>query len=196
MILQRGLSQWAPKRRVGCEMLEGAIWQTKVAAKWLKCYSGRLLVICVFLLNLRTRSVGLNHIKTSYSNQNECPNPCVKRFQDEQNIVPLTWKYNLQYKISVTERKVWALLGMTYQLLNNALSLFWFAFLPSANGRFSARALVKLYNLIATLSLWPSGLHVSRVATMGEACWAFEYLVIDDDNEISNNSKSALLRLC
>lgn len=49
------------------------------------------------------------------------------------------------------------------------------ACLPSANGHFSARALAKLYSLIATPSLYSSVLPATRVAAMCEARRAFDY---------------------
>lgn len=49
------------------------------------------------------------------------------------------------------------------------------ACLPSANGHFSARALAKLYSIIATPSLYTSVLPVTRVAAMCEARRAFDY---------------------
>lgn len=46
----------------------------------------RLLTVCVHLLNLRTRCVGLNQIRTTYGgNETDC-NPWVQRHEAEQNV--------------------------------------------------------------------------------------------------------------
>lgn len=52
-------------------------------------YRGRLLQLCAHLLNMRTRLVGLNQIRTVYASPEEVCQPWAVRFAEEQNAVDL-----------------------------------------------------------------------------------------------------------
>lgn len=89
LVLQRVLPSERQSAEWGIRCLKGPFGRLRLPLSAVATRRGRLLRVCVHLLNLRTRVVGLNQIRTTYASAGVDTAPWTKRFVEEMNVVPI-----------------------------------------------------------------------------------------------------------